>query len=182
MSEGLRKPIGNGSLELLVGDITALDVEAVVNAANSALHLGAGVAGAIRNAGGPTIQRECDEIGHCPVGSAVVTGAGTLIANHVIHAVGPVWGKESEEESDRLLSLACATSLALAEENGIRSVALPSISTGTFGFPLERAAPLLVGAAVDHLQAHSLPERVIFCLFDETTYRAYENALLDLTG
>ncbi|ANM32412.1 hypothetical protein ABI59_21405 [Acidobacteria bacterium Mor1] len=176
----MRRPIGNGAIEVLQGDITALEVDALVNAANSALHLGAGVAGAIRIAGGPSIQRECDEIGHCAVGSAVATGAGNLPAGRVIHAVGPVWGQQSEEESDRLLALACGAALGLAEELELRSVAIPAISAGTFGFPVERAADILLGQARDHLSAHQRPERVLFCLFDGETREMFEKVLAEL--
>ena len=180
MRDGLRRPIGNGAVEVLQGDITALEVDAIVNAANAALHLGAGVAGAIRTAGGPTIQRECDRIGHCPVGSAVVTGAGTLPAERIIHAVGPVWGRQPDEESDRLLAQACGTALALAADLELTSIALPAISSGVFGFPVTRAAGILLGQARDHLQAHQHPQRVIFCLFDEETRQVFEAALSDL--
>ncbi len=180
MPDGLRRPIGNGAIEVLQGDITTLEVDALVNAANSALHLGAGVAGAIRIGGGPSIQRECDEIGHCAVGSAVVTGAGNLPAARVIHAVGPVWGQQSEEESDRLLGLACGAALALAEGLELHSIAFPAISAGTFGFPVERAAGILLGQARDHLNAHSRPGRILFCLFDGETREIFERVLTDL--
>src|SRR6185295_13146168 len=127
------------SIALTKGDITALDVDAIVNAANEHLQLGSGVAGAIRRRGGPAIQRECDRIGHCPVGGAVVTGGGDLPARWVIHAVGPVWRGGSAGEED-LLASAVRSSLERAEEIGAKSIALPAISTGIYGFPLDRAA------------------------------------------
>src|SRR4051812_35325279 len=125
------------SIELTEGDITNLDLDAIVNAANSGLILGSGVAGAIRSKGGPTIQRECDAIGHCDVGSAVITGAGNLPAKHVIHAVGPRMGEGSEREK---LAGATRSSLELARENGLSSIALPAISTGVFGYPIADCA------------------------------------------
>jgi O-acetyl-ADP-ribose deacetylase (regulator of RNase III) len=152
-------------------------VDAIVNPANSALQLGGGVAGAIQRTGGPAIQLACDRIGHCPVGGAVVTEGGRLPARYVIHAVGPVWGQHSPEASDRLLASACRESLALAAELKLTSIALPSISTGIFGFPLDRAATILIGEAVRHLTAGAPVERVIFCLFGEEAFRVYRDAL-----
>ncbi len=180
MAEAIVREVGNGALELVEGDITALHVDAVVNAANSALQLGAGVAGAIRRRGGPAIQRECDRIGHCPVGGAVVTGGGNLPARYVIHAVGPVWREGNPEECDRLLASACSEALARAAENGVESVALPSLSTGVFGFPITRAARILLTEAAKHLQSNSSPSRIVFCLFGEDAFRAYRDALEDL--
>jgi len=164
------------SVELVEGDITSLDVDAIVNAANEQLQLGAGVAGAIRSKGGPEIQRECNRIGYCPVGGAVVTSGGDLPAQWVIHAVGPVWrgGLEGEE---KLLASAVRSSLERAREIGAKSVALPAISTGIFGFPLERAAEISVAEARRFsLEAGSL-QRIVFCLFDDRAFSAFERAL-----
>jgi O-acetyl-ADP-ribose deacetylase (regulator of RNase III) len=163
-------------IELVRGDITALDVEAIVNAANEHLQLGSGVAGAIRRRGGPAIQRECDRIGHCPVGGAVVTGGGDLVARWVIHAVGPVWrgGQEGEEV---LLASAVRSSLARAEEIGAKSVALPAIATGVYGFPLDRAAGISVGEARGFAARARSLERIVFCLFDGHALAAFEKAL-----
>jgi O-acetyl-ADP-ribose deacetylase (regulator of RNase III) len=180
VSSNPSRTIEGRTLELRVGDITTLDVDAIVNPANTALQLGGGVAGAIRRAGGTSIQAECDKLGGCPSGGAVITGGGHLPAKHVIHAVGPVWGSQSDEESDRLLGSACSEALQRARENGLASVALPSISTGIFGFPVERAAPILLGAARDHLSGETSVETVVFCLFDDATLQAYEAALADL--
>ncbi len=177
MKDPVAREAGAGSLELVEGDITTLAVDAVVNAANSALELGAGVAGAIRRKGGPTIQQECDRIGFCPEGGAVVTDGGGLGARFVIHAVGPVWGRQSEEEADRLLASACRAALARASEKGLRSVALPSISTGVFGFPVDRAARILLHEAARHLRASPVPQRVVFCLFGESAFGIYREAL-----
>jgi O-acetyl-ADP-ribose deacetylase (regulator of RNase III) len=175
-----QRTIGTATLEVRVGDITTLDLDAIVNAANSRLQLGAGVAGAIRRSGGPTIQHECDRIGRCPIGGAVRTGAGDLPCRHVIHAVGPVWGSQSEQESDELLRSACREALRVAREHGLASIALPSISTGVFGFPLERAAPILLGEAQEHLRGETTLRRVVLCLFDEPTFEVYRDALARL--
>lgn len=162
-------------IELAQADITTLQVDAVVNAANEALQLGAGVAGAIRRAGGDTIQEECDRIGTCAIGQAVVTGAGNLPARWVVHAVGPVWrGGESGEEM--LLASAVRAALKRADEIGARSVALPAISTGVFGFPLQRAADLSIAAARSFAGEARSVERIIFCLFDERSLTAFERA------
>jgi O-acetyl-ADP-ribose deacetylase (regulator of RNase III) len=164
------------SIALTKGDITALDVDAIVNAANEHLQLGSGVAGAIRRKGGPAIQRECDRIGHCPVGGAVVTGGGELPARWVIHAVGPMWrGGGAGEEA--LLASAVRSALERAEEIGARSVSLPAISTGVFGFPLERAARIATVEARRFAAAARGVERVVFCLFDDRALAAFEDAL-----
>ena len=164
------------SVELIRGDITTLPADAIVNAANEQLQLGAGVAGAIRRKGGPEIQRECDGIGHCPVGSAVVTGGGELAARWVIHAVGPVW-QGGQADEDRLLASAVRSALARAEEIGAKSVALPAVSTGVFGFPLERAAAISVAEARRFSAGAKAVERIVFCLYDERALAAFEEAL-----
>ncbi len=171
--------IAGRTLSLKQGDITALACDAIVNAANSALQLGAGVAGAIRSKGGPTIQQECDRIGGCPVGDAVTTGAGALPCRYVIHAVGPRMGEGDEE---RKLASAADAALRRAAEKRLRSVALPAISTGIFGFPIERAAELLLQAANDHLQGETSLEEVIFCLFSAQDYAVFADRLALLHG
>jgi O-acetyl-ADP-ribose deacetylase (regulator of RNase III) len=180
MAEPLFRRIAGGALELAEGDITALGVDAIVNPANTSLQLGAGVAGAIRRAGGPSIQEECDRIGHCPVGGAVITGGGNLRARHVIHAVGPVWDGSDPGEADRLLAAACREALARGAERGLRSVALPSISTGVFGFPIDRAARVLLGEAASHLRGTTRVPRVVFCLFGDEAFGVYRAALDEL--
>ena len=163
-------------IELTKGDITALPVDAIVNAANEHLQLGSGVAGAIRRRGGPAIQEECDRIGHCPVGGAVVTGGGDLPARWVIHAVGPVWhGGGAGEEA--LLASAVRSALGRAEEVGAKSLALPAISTGVFGFPLERAAVIATGEARRFAASARCVERIVFSLFDDRALAAFEHAL-----
>jgi len=163
-------------IEIVKSDITGLRVDAIVNAANEALQLGSGVAGSIRTRGGPTIQEECDRIGHCDTGEAVTTGAGNLPARWVIHAVGPVWrGGEFGEEMQ--LASAVLAALKRAEEAGARSVALPAISAGIYGFPLEKAAEISVAAARAFAGKAAKVERIVFALFDDTTFRAFEKAL-----
>lgn len=165
----------NGTaLELVESDITELDVDAVVNAANEQLQLGSGVAGAIREKGGPSIQEECDRIGSTPVGTAVMTGAGELKAKQVIHAVGPRYG---EGDEDRKLAAAVRASLALADRNGLRSIALPAISTGNFGFPLDRAARIMLTEVHRYLQGGTKLNRVVIVLYDDATYQTFKREL-----
>jgi O-acetyl-ADP-ribose deacetylase (regulator of RNase III) len=161
-------------LEIIEGDITDLEVEAIVNAANEDLQLGSGVAGAIRERGGPSIQEECNRIGHTPVGTAVMTGAGNLKAKQVIHAVGPRMG---EGDEDRKLASAVRASLALADRNGLRSIALPAISTGVFGFPMDRAARITLTEIHRYLQGGPKLERVVVVLYDEEAFNTYRREL-----
>lgn len=170
----MEKQLGQRTLKLLRGDITTLSCDAIVNAANSGLQLGAGVAGAIRVKGGARIQQECDAIGHCPVGSAVITGAGNLPCRYVIHAVGPRMG---EGDEDAKLYGAASEALQRASEKGLHTIALPAIATGIFGFPLERAAELLLRAAIDHLQGTTSLDEVIFCLFSAADYAVFARQL-----
>jgi O-acetyl-ADP-ribose deacetylase len=165
----------SAAIELAQCDITTVAVDAIVNAANEALQLGAGVAGAIRRQGGASIQEECDRIGGCAVGDAVVTGAGDLSARWVIHAVGPVWrGGESGEEM--LLALAVRAALKCADELGAKSIAVPAISAGVFGFPLDRAAEISMAAARSFAETSQSVERIVFCLFDQRSLKAFEKA------
>ena len=161
-------------IKLVKGDITSLDVDAIVNAANSRLKMGGGVAGAILRKGGWSIQEECDRIGYCPVGGAVITGAGKLKARYVIHAVGPRMG---EGDEDVKLRNATLNSLKLAEQRDIKSIAFPAISTGIFGFPKDRCAKIMLRTAFEYLKRGSKIEKVIFCLYDEETYRIFEEEL-----
>ncbi len=163
-------------IELTKSDITAMQVDAIVNAANEALQLGSGVAGAIRQRGGPTIQEECDRIGTCAVGQAVVTRAGKLRAKWVIHAVGPVW-KGGTFGEEMLLASAVLQALRRGEDIGATSVAIPAISTGVFGFPLERAAEISVAAARSFAPTAEYVQRIVFCLHDEQAHAAFEAAL-----
>lgn len=168
-------------MELIRGDITKMEVGAIVNAANSSLMGGGGVDGAIHRAGGPAILEECKEIrarqGECPAGQAVITTAGRMPAEKVIHTVGPVWGRHSAEESDQLLAACYHNSLALAVKFGLKSVAFPNISTGAYGFPKERAARVAIEAVTSFLASEPSVERVYFACFDEENYHLYETLL-----
>jgi O-acetyl-ADP-ribose deacetylase (regulator of RNase III) len=157
-------------------DITLARVDAIVNAANERLQLGAGVAGAIRRRGGQSIQKECDRIGHCAVGEAVVTGAGNLPARWVIHTVGPVWRGGGEDEEMTLASAVLAA-LGRDEEVGAKSVALPAISTGVFDFPVDRAAEIAIAAAHSFARTARVVERIVFCLYDARTFEVFRKAL-----
>ncbi len=161
-------------LELAEGDITELEVDAIVNAANEELKLGSGVAEAIREKGGPSIQEECDRIGGTPVGTAVLTGGGELKAKHVIHAVGPRMG---EGDEDRKLQSAIRSSLALADRHGLKSIALPAISTGSFGFPMDRCARILLTEVYRYLQGGTKIERVVVSLWGDDTFEIFKREL-----
>lgn len=166
--------IQNSTLRLLEADITEMAADAIVNAANSALQLGAGVAGAIRRKGGPAIQAECDKLGGTPVGTAVITTGGKLKAKHVIHAVGPMMG---EGEEDHKLRNATLNSLQLAEQHQLKSIAFPAISTGIFGFPLARCAKLMLTATVEHLKGPTNLEVVSFCLWGKEAFELFRREL-----
>jgi O-acetyl-ADP-ribose deacetylase (regulator of RNase III) len=161
-------------LELMEGDITELSVDAIVNAANEDLQLGSGVAGAIRKKGGPSIQKECNRIGGTPVGTAVLTGAGDLEAKHVIHAVGP---KKGEGDEDRKLASAVRASLAVADRHGLKSIALPAISTGNFGFPMDRCARVTLTEIHRYLQGGTKLERVVVCLYGDDAFATFRQEL-----
>lgn len=161
-------------IHLIKGDITTLKIDAIVNAANSRLQHGGGVAGAIVRKGGWIIQEESDRIGYVPVGNAAVTGAGELPCKYVIHAVGPRMGEGDEE---RKLADATTSALERAEELRLESVALPAISTGIFGFPMDRCAVVMVGAVrAFRPRARSL-RSVTFCLFDHQAYEIFEQVV-----
>ena len=157
-----------------LGDITTYDVDAIVNAANSALLGGGGVDGAIHRAGGPSILEECRAIGGCPTGQAVITGAGRLPARHVIHTVGPIWDRQPAEESDALLASAYRTSLELAAEHGCSVVAFPNISTGVLRLP---EGPGRDAVAVETVQATPVVDDVVFVCFDLDNLALYRTLL-----
>ncbi|HJX29192.1 MAG TPA: macro domain-containing protein [Thermoanaerobaculia bacterium] len=167
-------PLERTTLEMVQADITDLDVDVIVNAANEHLQLGSGVAGAILAKGGPSIQEECNRIGSTPVGTAVMTGAGHLKAKQVIHAVGPRMGDGDE---DKRLASAVRAALALADRRGMKSIALPAISTGVFGFPVERAARVMLTEIQRFLQGGTKLERVVLCLFDEAAFNVFKKEL-----
>jgi O-acetyl-ADP-ribose deacetylase (regulator of RNase III) len=162
-------------IELVQGDITDLDTDAIVNAANSQLILGSGVAGAIRLKGGPTIQEECLALGPIEVGQAVITGAGNLKARHVIHAVGPRMGEGSESGK---LANAVRASLNLAEKHALNSLAFPAISTGVFGYPLEGCADVMLRVILDYtFEALRSLEHIVVCLYDTRAFDIFVKEL-----
>jgi len=175
---------GNARLEIIVADITTLDVDAIVNAANTSLRGGGGVDGAIHRAAGPELLAECRMLGGCPTGEARITRGHRLKARHVIHAVGPVWSRARGEmgELDLLLASCYRASLSLAAEHGLASIAFPAISTGVYAFPPDRAARVAVRAVIDALmptqedgETHSI-RHVIFCCFSDDSARLHEEA------
>jgi len=170
----MKVDIENRVLELLDGDITEMQTDAIVNAANARLILGGGVAGAIRRKGGPEIQAECNKIGGTFVGGAVITTAGNLKAKHVIHAVGPRMGEGNE---DQKLKNATLNSLKVADENNLKSISFPAISAGIFGFPIERCAEIMLKTTIDYLKGQTGLEKVVFCLFGSDSYQVFENQL-----
>lgn len=175
---GSEVKIGKTILELVEGDITDLRVDSIVNAANGALKLGGGVAGAIRRRGGPQIQKECDRIiaekGRIPTGEAVITTGGNLEASYVIHAVGPIHG---EGDEDQKLRKATANSLKLADEHGLKSIAFPAISTGYFGLPKRRCAEAMLSTAVSYMEKRTNLRKVILCLYDQGTFGIFKETL-----
>jgi O-acetyl-ADP-ribose deacetylase len=162
-------------LELMQGDITRVAVDAIVNAANSGLRGGGGVDGAIHRAGGPSIMEECRRLGGCPTGDAKATGAGNLPARYVVHAVGPVWngGEEGEPE---LLAGAHRRSVEVADALGCTSVAFPAISTGVYGYPVDRAARVALPAAMAAAEASEHVRRIVFVLFSDADLAAFRAA------
>jgi len=173
----MRREVGGCVLELVQGDVTRERADAIVNAANSGLRGGGGVDGAIHRAGGPAIMEECRRIGGCPTGSAVITTGGNLPARYVIHAVGPRWQGGSRGEAELLAGAYCS-SLRLAVEKGLRSVAFPSISTGAYGYPIGDAARVALGAVAEFLRKN--PGRldlVRFVLFSASDFEVYGKAL-----
>lgn len=170
--------VGDCTVELVVGDITNGQTDAIVNAANSKLAGGGGVDGAIHRGGGPSIMEETRQKypQGCPTGEAVITGAGNLPARHVVHAVGPVWGGGQQGEEEKLSS-AYRRSLEVAVEAGCESVAFPSLSTGAYRYPVDLAARTALRTVLDYLREHSKPKLVRFVLFDQGTYGAFAAAL-----
>ncbi|MHB0975781.1 MAG: O-acetyl-ADP-ribose deacetylase [Candidatus Aquicultorales bacterium] len=175
--------IGESTIVLVQGDITKQEVDAVINAANSSLMGGGGVDGAIHRAGGPEILEECKrivaKIGRLPAGRAVITTGGELPAKYVIHTVGPVWSGGDRNEAETLAS-AYTSSLRIACDRSLRSLAFPSISTGAYRYPLEEASAVALGAVAAFVRDNDCPLEARFVLFDKRTYAAYERALAAL--
>lgn len=180
MTPILSAEVGNARLEIVLGDITALDVDAIVNAANKTLLGGGGVDGAIHRAAGPQLLAECRTLGGCDTGAAKITRGYGLPARHVIHAVGPVWSGDKEEK-DRLLASCYRTALALAQQHGLSSIAFPAISTGIYAFPADRAARIAVGTVTAELASQPRGiAQVIFCCFSQTSAQHHADAFADL--
>jgi O-acetyl-ADP-ribose deacetylase (regulator of RNase III) len=174
----MKAKINNTSLELIQGDITDQTTDAIVNAANTSLQMGGGVAGAIRRRGGLEIQEECNRIGGTYVGGAVITTGGKLAAKYVIHAVGP---RQGDEHADAKLKDATLNSLLLADKNRLKSIAFPAISTGIFGFPKDRCATIMLSTTIAYLEGPTKLEKVVYCLYDKKTLEIFERTIQSLT-
>jgi len=172
--------IKGSAVELIKGDITAQETDAIVNAANTTLSGGGGVDGAIHKAGGPSIMEECRALAPCPVGEARLTSGGTLKAKQVIHTVGPVY-KDGRHNEAKLLEQSYRHSLELASSYHIRSIAFPSISTGAYRYPVEEAARIALSTVGGYLVQHPEIELVRFVLFDDKTFKIYQRTLEELS-
>jgi len=170
----LETKINNTFLILAVGDITEMDTDVIVNPANSMLILGGGVAGTIKRKGGPQIQAECIKIGKIKVGEAAITTGGTLKAKYVVHSVGPRVGEGQENEK---LHNATINSLKLADSKGLSSIAFPAISTGIFGFPIDKCSHIMLRTTIDYLKGKTKLEKVVFCLYGTDSYVAFAKQL-----
>ncbi|MEE4256542.1 MAG: O-acetyl-ADP-ribose deacetylase [Bacteroidales bacterium] len=163
-------------IKLIKGDITKLEVDAIVNAANRSLLGGGGVDGAIHRAAGPKLLEECKTLNGCDTGQAKITAGYGLPADYVIHTVGPVWNGGNRDE-EHLLSSCYKNSLLLAKDKEIHSIAFPNISTGVYHFPKDLAAGIAVASVAEFLQNNALPKKVIFVCFDDENYRLYRDLL-----
>ena len=170
----MERVIHRSTLELVRGDITEMETDAIVNAANAKLVLGGGVAGAIRKKGGGAIQEECNRIGGTHVGGAVITTGGKLKAKHVIHAVGPRIGEGDEYGKLRDATL---NSLKIADQHHLESISFPAISTGIFGYPLDRCARIMLSTAIEYLEGETDLRRVVFCLYGDESFSAFVDEL-----
>ena len=168
-------------MEAIQGDITKVEVEAIVNAANNSLLGGGGVDGAIHRAAGPGLLAECRKLGGCATGEAKITGGHNLPARWITHTVGPVWSGGQADEG-ALLAGCYRNSLALAAERGVRTIAIPAISTGAYGFPLERAARIAVREVRRYLEHNTTIGKVVFVCFGRAAYETYRTALKEADG
>ena len=166
--------VKNSKISLVQGDITELATDVIVNAANSQLILGGGVAGAIKKKGGPIIQEECNKIGGTIVGGAVITTGGNLKAKYVIHAVGPRMGEGNE---DNKLRNATLNSLKLLDERKLKSIAFPAISTGIFGYPIEKCSKIMITTVKEYLNSNTQINEVIFCLYTNSDFKVFDKEL-----
>jgi len=167
--------IKNSKIILKKGDLTKAETDAIVNAANGQLKMGGGVAGAIRRKGGPEIQKECDKKAPISVGEAVLTTGGNLKAKYVIHAVGPRMGEGNEDEK---LKKATVSSLEIMDQNKLKTIAFPAISTGIFGYPIEKCAKIMLKTAKNYLEKrNTIIERIIFYLYSNSDYETFRNEL-----
>jgi O-acetyl-ADP-ribose deacetylase (regulator of RNase III) len=174
-SDRTKVNIHESALELVEGDITQQETEAIVNAANTSLLGGGGVDGAIHRAAGPELLAECRTLGGCPVGEVRLTRGYRLKARFVIHSVGPIYSGSPRDAE--LLAAVHKNALQLASERGISSISFPAISTGVYGYPLEEAAPIALATVIDYLRHHPEIELVRFVLFGQQAYRTFEVAL-----
>lgn len=163
----------DGRVEILLGDITLLEVDAIVNAANSSLLGGGGVDGAIHRAAGPKLLEECRGLGGAATGEVKLTRGYDLKAEYIMHAVGPIWNGGNDDEP-ALLASCYSNSLRLASDNDVGSIAFPSISTGIYGYPIDEAAPVAQDTVRGWLEEHPLPKRVVFCCFSKADLETYE--------
>ena len=179
----MRVELKSAALELVQGDITAQDTDAIVNAANSSLLGGGGVDGAIHRAGGPDILAECRLLGGCAAGDAKITTGGRLKAKYVIHAVGPIYWQQGAERAAELLASAYRRSLEVAAEHGVQSVAFPAISTGAYGYPMDEAAQVALQTVLDYLDAQDGEgiRLVRFVLYGSQAYQVFQRVLSQLT-
>jgi O-acetyl-ADP-ribose deacetylase (regulator of RNase III) len=185
MDENLTYIVNQAMISIIQGDITRQATDAIVNAANAGLMGGGGVDGAIHRAGGPAILEECVQIvakqGHLPTGQAVITTGGKMKTKYVIHTVGPIW-RGGHQDEPALLASAYRESLKLAAANNLATVSFPSISTGAYSYPLEKAAAIALKEVVTFLKQPSTIKEVIFVLYDAHTFEAYATALHDIKG
>ncbi len=164
-------------IEIRQGDLTEMDTDAIVNAANNDLKLGGGVAGAIRRKGGPQIQAECDKIGTIPVGSAAITSGGKLKARHVVHQASMQLGGRTSAQS---LRTSTAHALRIAAQNGLKSIAFPAVGTGIAGFPIQECAEIMLRETARHFESSTSLEKVYFVLFDREAQQVFEQVFLEM--